>query len=284
MPRTADTFTPATSSWFTASSGVAISSSAWNALLADIIAEISRSFCRDGSGTMSGQLKAATTGGAGAPDYSFNGDTDTGMRRNAANDIRFAAGGADVAGVKSAPNALYQIVGGTIYSLGLRFAEYSRTSALTWSTASSTTPVAMNASFTASNVVDDTTANWSANTSTGVITISATGAGTYRVSYDLETRFTVGAGATTITSTTAVLVNSTVQTRSQRSAQSIKTVLPTTEEEVPGPDRLLLSSSNLYTLVAGDTVQLGYACTFPDDGFTNLSKVQRYSLLLEKVG
>lgn len=69
-----------------------ISSSAMNALLADIASGLSNAICKDGQSTVTGQIKAAS-GTVALPGLTFGSDTDCGLYRIGADNIGFSVGG-----------------------------------------------------------------------------------------------------------------------------------------------------------------------------------------------
>jgi hypothetical protein len=73
-------------------SGTTISSTMFNNTMSDISTEITNSLDRSGRGAMTAALQCYA-GSVSAPGLTFSSDTDTGLYRNAANDVRMAAGG-----------------------------------------------------------------------------------------------------------------------------------------------------------------------------------------------
>lgn len=72
-------------------SGTAISSSVVNGIFNDIATEITDSASRSGKGGFTAPVRAAD-GTAAAPSFSFTSDTDVGLYRAGANDVRMSAG------------------------------------------------------------------------------------------------------------------------------------------------------------------------------------------------
>lgn len=81
-------------------SGTTISSSAMNALLADIASGLSNAVCKDGQSSITGQI-AVAAGTVSLPGLTFSGDTNCGMYRIGADNIGFAAAGAKVLDISS---------------------------------------------------------------------------------------------------------------------------------------------------------------------------------------
>lgn len=73
-------------------SGTTISSTWANNTLNDLKTEMTDSLSRSGNGAMLAQLEGYA-GTLGTPGYSFDGDADTGLFRNASNDVRFGVDG-----------------------------------------------------------------------------------------------------------------------------------------------------------------------------------------------
>lgn len=76
-------------------SGTTISSTWANSTLSDIATELTNSLDRNGTGGMSGALKLAN-GTSAAPALSWTSETNSGLYRNASNDIRMGVGATNV--------------------------------------------------------------------------------------------------------------------------------------------------------------------------------------------
>lgn len=97
MPRETDgTYTLPTGTVTPAVTGTAISSVDFNALVDDIAATLQDSLSRTGDGGMEVPLKFAG-GTDAAPGITFDGDTDTGIFSDVANELAITAGGAESA-------------------------------------------------------------------------------------------------------------------------------------------------------------------------------------------
>lgn len=75
--------------------GTTISSTTYNNTMSDIANELTNSLDRQGRGAMTAALQLAS-GSVSNPGLTFSSDTDCGLYRGGANDIRIAAGGAEV--------------------------------------------------------------------------------------------------------------------------------------------------------------------------------------------
>jgi microcystin-dependent protein len=80
--------------------GTTITASGFNTNFTDIGTELTNSVAADGQTVMTGPLKFSN-GTAAAPSMTFASDTDTGFYRSTANEVSFAAGGAQVASLNS---------------------------------------------------------------------------------------------------------------------------------------------------------------------------------------
>lgn len=89
-------------------SGTVISSSVFNALVADLIAELTDSLSRSGKGPMTAPLKTPD-GSVSAPAHSFTSEAGTGWYRAAAGDLRLSIAGVDIISFKN--NTITLLVG-----------------------------------------------------------------------------------------------------------------------------------------------------------------------------
>jgi hypothetical protein len=93
MPRTGNTFDWALiDNWADPQTSSNFSISGWNALRDDLKAELTRSLTNDGTGSLTGQLKAYE-GSVGTPGIAFSNEAATGWYRISANVWGFAVGG-----------------------------------------------------------------------------------------------------------------------------------------------------------------------------------------------
>lgn len=142
--------------------GTTITSTWANNTLADVSTELTGSLSRSGYGGMLAPLRG-TNGSSAAPAFSFTSDTDTGIYRSAANDLRCAVGGVDGLVINS---AVTSVSNGVVSAATL-----SATTGITSSTASVPVlkPIAVT-SAEGSTLTPSTTFTGSPSTSTLTVT------------------------------------------------------------------------------------------------------------------